>query len=204
PTTVLGIAVHNAVAAVAGTVADVFSLGFDTLKRRFNSAPVTVPALARDAAVVTITRAAAALDQARRQAGGAEPPAPANLRSAARDIRARARDLAYAGQIGSRVDQDTYAADETVVAAGFAGAWRKAMDQLLAINGIAGDVAAAFYGLTRFTAQVLPPNLDAVSVRAEQALTGEVVAYVRRSALIYWAAALTRVTFATSQDVAVA
>src|SRR5262249_207073 len=153
PTTLLGIAVHNAVTAVAGTVADVFSLAFDTLKRRFDSAPVTVPALARDAAVVTITRAATALDQARRQVGGADPTGAAKLEFAARDIRDRARDLAYAGQVGSRVDQDTYAADETVVAAGLARGWRHAPGPLLAVKRLPRDASAPLSWLYSISAQ---------------------------------------------------
>jgi hypothetical protein len=202
PSTQLGIAVHNAAKTVAGTIGDVFSAAFDTLKRRFDSSPVRVPSLARDAAAVTIARAATALDGARRKVAGSDAVGAAKLEFAARDIRARARDLAYAGQIGSRVEPDTYVADERIVANGFAGTWRSAMDMLLDIRGIPSGVADAFYSLAAFQPQVIFPNLDTLSTRAERALTGEVGFYVRRTALVYWTAALAKVSFATTDDAA--
>jgi prophage DNA circulation protein len=194
------IAVHNAMLKAAQELGDLFSIAFDTLKRRSSSiSKVATPA--RNAAAITIRKTADYLDVARRRVSRADVTGVARLEFAARDIRARALNLAYAGEKGARVESDIYVADEATVKAGFAGVWIHALDLLLRL-GDPTDIADAFYFLATFQAQTIDggDHLSAVTVRQEIALTGTVAQFVQRSALVYWATAVTRRPFISSDD----
>jgi prophage DNA circulation protein len=198
--TMLAMAVSEGVKSAAGNTAEIFRGTFQTLKRSLGSAPVIVPALARNAAVQTIVKASRDLDAARKQISGAKGISAANLEYTAREIRRRATEFVSSGAQGSRIGDVTYASNEEAFVTSFPDVWNKAMTTMASCQGNPSDVATAFAGLTQFEGPPLPMNLDTLSVRAEGALTQDVQQYVQRSALLYWTQALTRLSFGSAND----
>jgi hypothetical protein len=182
--------VDRAVAAVE----NVFSIAFDSVMRRFS--PISaVPAIARDAAAVTIGMVADAVDAARKSITIADADAVAAVEYATRQMRANAIDLAYRGQRSSRVEAEIFVADQTNIENGFSGDLASTLALLEKAAADPAEFAGAMATLATFKPQTITSTIDTLSVRAKVALTAELAALVRRLALLRRTSALGRTEF---------
>jgi len=168
---------------------DAFSVGFDTVMRRFSPARF-VPAVARAAAAETVALSAEAIDTLAQQCR-MEVAARAEIAFATRMLRDDAARLAFQGQSPDLVAAESFIASQSSVDNGYGGALL-AIARRVAAAADAGDLAHAVPVLTGFVPQRLAGTARVFSVRAEQALTAEVARFVNRAGLYVWARAIGR------------
>lgn len=178
---------------------DLFSIRFDSVMRRF-SAAAFVPAVARDTASVTIGMVADALDQARRLVVMDDTRAAADVETLVRQMKADRIQLAYQGQKPDRIEAEVFVADADNVKSGFGGNLAKIFEQMAKGSTVPDAMVRALETMVAFQEQTIDNPYDALSVRAERALTAEVGALTRRLALLYLAQAITQQKFGSRGD----
>lgn len=191
PRALLSNFVRDAIDKGIGAVETLFRSRFDTLMRRFSPMSI-VPAIGRDAAARTIGLAGESIDLSRKAIRFKDAKAAAKVDLASRRIVKDAIKLAYQGQLASRSDNETFIDDQIEAVSGFSASFVTATDDIAKGASDAGDLVDAMAGLSRFSAQRIALNINALTVRAERSLTAEVAALVRRVGLLRWAEATTR------------
>jgi len=192
-------AVKAAVEVGVSAVESLFSRNFDSVMRRFS--PVTiVPAVARDAAAVTIGLVADALDDIRRRLMVADDEAASDAEFAVRSMRENATSLAYTGARASKVEASVYVADQENIDSGFAGDLARTLKRFEDAAADVRQLAELMAELQSFEAQPILSSIDCLTVRAERALTKEVALYVRRLALLRRTSAVSRIVWASRKD----
>jgi len=200
--TMLASAVASTALTALSSVTSLFNSTFNTLMRRFS--PLTlVPAVGRDAAATTIELAATALKTMKDKIEISPVSISAEVEVRINLLVQRSKLFAYHGQRGDRIETAAFVRDQARPStnADFASVWNECL-ALIDRHAVNSDTLASALRehLISFVPQATTPGPDCVSVRAEAALTSEVAAFVRRTSLLYYARAITRVKYESRRE----